>query len=50
MTTPDFTKGSTFYHRVDVAPGWAIGKAYIGRYGSHKFYRHNDSPISAAAF
>lgn len=50
MTTPDFTKGSTFYHRVDVAPGWAIGKSYIGQYGSHKFYRHTDAPISAAAF
>jgi N-acetylmuramoyl-L-alanine amidase len=50
MTTPDFTKGSTFYHRVDVAPGWALGKSYIGRYGSHKFYRHNDPSLSAATF
>ncbi|MDR2549091.1 MAG: cell wall hydrolase [Desulfobulbus sp.] len=50
MTTPDFTKGSTFYHHIDVAPGWAAGKAYIGRYGSHKFYRQGDTPISAAAY
>ncbi|WP_310598994.1 cell wall hydrolase [Desulfobulbus sp.] len=50
MTTPDFTKGSTFYHHIDVAPGWVAGKAYIGRYGSHKFYRQGDAPISAAAF
>jgi N-acetylmuramoyl-L-alanine amidase len=50
MTTSDFTKGSTFYHHVDVAPKWATGKAYIGRYGSHKFYRHNTTPISASLF
>jgi len=50
MTTPDFTNGSTFYHHVDVAPKWTVGKSYIGRYGSHKFYRHNASPISAAIF
>ncbi len=50
MTTSDFTKGSTFYHHVDVAPKWAAGKAYIGRYGSHKFYRHNTTPISASLF
>ena len=50
MTTPDFTKGSTFYHRVDVTPRWTNGKAFTGRYGSHKFYRHTESPYSAAAF
>lgn len=50
MTTNDFTKGSTYYHHVDVAPKWAVGKSYIGTYGSHKFYRHNASPISAALF
>ncbi|MCL2790008.1 MAG: cell wall hydrolase [Desulfobulbus sp.] len=50
MTTPDFTKGSTFYHHVDIAPGWAASKAYIGRYGAHKFYRQNDAAISAASF
>jgi N-acetylmuramoyl-L-alanine amidase len=50
MTTSDFTKGSTFYHHVDVAPKWTVGKSYIGRYGSHKFYRHNTTPISAALF
>lgn len=50
MTTSDFTKGSTFYHHVDVAPKWTVGKSYIGRYGSHKFYRHNTAPISAALF
>jgi len=50
MATPDFTSGSTFYHHVDVAPKWRTGKSFIGQYGSHKFYRHNDPPISASAF
>lgn len=50
MTTADFTKGSTFFHHVDVAPKWTVGKSYIGRYGSHKFYRHNAPPVSAALF
>ena len=50
MTTPDFTKGATFFHHVDVAPGWRLGKSYTGRYGSHKFYRHNAPPLSAAIF
>jgi N-acetylmuramoyl-L-alanine amidase len=50
MTTPDFTSGSTFYHRVDVDPKWAVGKSFIAKYGSHKFYRHNDPPVSALAF
>jgi N-acetylmuramoyl-L-alanine amidase len=50
MSTPDFTHGSTFYHHIDVAPKWANGKLFIGRYGSHKFYRHHDTPLSAAAF
>ncbi|MCL2340974.1 MAG: cell wall hydrolase [Proteobacteria bacterium] len=50
MTTPDFTKGSTYYHHVGIAPGWAADKVYTGRYGSHKFYRQNDPTISAANF
>ena len=50
MTTPDFTSGSTFYHRVDVDPKWKAGKSFIAKFGSHKFYRHNDSPVSALAF
>ena len=50
ISTPDFTNGSTFYHHVDVAPKWATGKSYIGRYGSHLFYRHNNTPLSATAF
>ncbi|NLX19938.1 MAG: cell wall hydrolase [Desulfobulbus sp.] len=50
MVTSDFTKGSTFYHHVDVAPKWTVGKSYIGRYGSHKFYRDTAQPISAALF
>jgi N-acetylmuramoyl-L-alanine amidase len=50
MTTPDFTKGSTFYHRVDVDPKWSARTAFIAQYGSHKFYRHNDTPFSASAF
>jgi N-acetylmuramoyl-L-alanine amidase len=50
MVTPDFTKGSTFYHHVDVYPTWASGLLYTGRYGSHKFYRDNSSEISATGF
>jgi N-acetylmuramoyl-L-alanine amidase len=50
MTTPDFTKGSTFYHRVDVDPKWKAHKSFIAQYGLHKFYRHNDTPDSASAF
>jgi len=50
MTTQDFTGGSTYYHHITVAPRWAAGKVYTGRYGAHKFYRQNDTTISAAAF
>jgi len=50
MTTPDFTDGSTFYHHVDVNPTWAEHKIFIAQYGTHKFYRRNESPMSAAAF
>ncbi len=50
MTTPDFTGGSTFYHHVDVDPKWASKISFIAQYGSHKFYRHNETPISASAF
>ncbi|MGI6657532.1 MAG: cell wall hydrolase [Desulfobulbus sp.] len=50
LTTPDFTRGSTFYHHISVAPKWAESKAYTGRYGSHKFYRQSEQPVSAAAF
>ena len=42
MVTPDFTHGSTYFHRVDVDPKWAAGKAFIAQYGSHKFYRDDD--------
>ncbi len=50
MSTPDFTKGSTYYHRDSVDPKWASHKSFIAQYGSHKFYRHNDPPVSATAF
>lgn len=50
MTTRDFTGGATFYHHVDVDPKWTAGKSFMARYGSHKFYRHNDPSFSAAAF
>ncbi|MGE4560464.1 MAG: cell wall hydrolase [Desulfobulbus sp.] len=50
MVTPDFTKGSTFYHHVDVSPNWAAGLLFTGRYGSHKFYRDSAQEISAASY
>lgn len=50
MTTSDFTGGSTFYHHVSVDPKWAAGKAYTGRYGSHKFYRQGEQTVSASNF
>jgi N-acetylmuramoyl-L-alanine amidase len=40
MTTSDFTKGATFYHRKDVHPKWAAHKKYVARYGTHLFYRN----------
>jgi len=40
MTTSDFTKGATFYHRKDVHPKWASHKTYVARYGTHLFYRN----------
>jgi len=42
MTSPDFTNGATFYHRIDVHPDWVTGKTFIGQYGVHKFYRDED--------
>ena len=39
ITTKDFTKGSTFYHRTDVSPRWAAQKDFTAQYGSHKFYK-----------
>jgi len=39
LTTPDFTKGATYYHRIDVHPHWADEMIFIARYGSHKFYK-----------
>jgi N-acetylmuramoyl-L-alanine amidase len=50
MVTPDFTKGSTFYHHVDVYPRWAAGLMYTGRYGSHKFYRDSAPEFSVVDF
>ena len=46
MTTPDFTGGSTFYHRVDVDPKWATSKVFTAQYGAHKFYRNDDGSVS----
>lgn len=40
MTTSDFTKGATFYHREDVHPKWAASKNYVAQYGDHLFYRN----------
>jgi N-acetylmuramoyl-L-alanine amidase len=40
MTTTDFTKGATFYHRTDVRPKWAAAKTYVAQYGEHLFYRN----------
>jgi N-acetylmuramoyl-L-alanine amidase len=39
MTTADFTRGATFYHRYDVNPRWARHKTYVAKYGDHIFYR-----------
>ncbi|PIE60636.1 MAG: cell wall hydrolase [Desulfobulbus propionicus] len=39
LTTPDFTKGATYYHHIDVHPSWAKKMVFIARYGSHKFYK-----------
>jgi len=50
MVTPDFTHGSTYYHRVDVFPNWAASLMYTGRYGSHKFYREGSADTSTAAY
>ncbi len=50
MNTPDFTKGSTFYHREGIDPKWASTKSFIAQYGSHRFYRQNDPPVSASSF
>ena len=40
MTTSDFTRGATFYHRKDVHPEWAAHKKYVAKYGTHLFYRN----------
>lgn len=46
MTTPDFTGGSTFYHRIDIDPKWAASKVFTVQYGAHKFYRNDDGSVS----
>ncbi|MCW5198850.1 cell wall hydrolase [Desulfobulbus sp. F4] len=40
MTSKDFTRGATFYHRHDVRPKWAASKNYVAQYGDHLFYRN----------
>ncbi|VAW39795.1 hypothetical protein MNBD_DELTA04-1479 [hydrothermal vent metagenome] len=40
LTSSDFTKGATFYHRQDINPAWARGMTYVAQYGVHKFYRN----------
>jgi N-acetylmuramoyl-L-alanine amidase len=40
MTSKDFTRGATFYHRQDVRPRWAADKTYVAKYGEHLFYRN----------
>lgn len=40
LTTPDFTKGATFYHHTAVNPHWAGDMTFVAQYGSHKFYRN----------
>ena len=50
MVTSDFTRGSTFYHHVDVSPRWASSLMYTGRYGSHKFYREGSGSVSTAGY
>lgn len=35
----DFTKGATHYHSTSVRPAWASKLAFVGQYGSHRFYK-----------
>ena len=46
MSTPDFTGGSTFYHRADIDPKWAATKIFTAQYGAHKFYRNDEGTLS----
>ncbi len=36
---PDFTGGATHYHLGTVYPKWAPKMTYLGKYGSHLFYK-----------
>lgn len=35
----DFTGGATHYHADYVAPGWRKRLQYLGKYGTHLFYK-----------
>ena len=35
----DLSEGAIYYHATYVSPEWAARKTYIGRVGSHLFYR-----------
>ena len=35
----DLSEGAIYYHATYVSPEWANRKTYIGRVGSHLFYR-----------
>lgn len=39
LSYPDFTHGATYYHRCDMKPYWIVGLTYLGRWGSHCFYK-----------
>lgn len=35
----DFTNGADHFHRIDIAPSWAINMEIKGQWGDHVFYR-----------
>jgi N-acetylmuramoyl-L-alanine amidase len=43
LKTPDFTNGATHYHLDSITPHWASAYTYVAQFGSHKFYRPDDS-------
>ena len=43
LKTPDFTNGATHYHLDSITPNWVSDYTYVAQFGSHKFYRPDDS-------
>ena len=48
VNEPDFTAGATHYHLDTVTPEWSYHIPYIGKYGSHLFYRDGPIPVFKA--